>query len=34
VIAGGGGLIGHHFVEFNRTWRENRELAPEISADN
>jgi membrane-associated phospholipid phosphatase len=35
VVAGGliGGLIGHHLVEFNKTWRENRELAPEIGTD-
>jgi membrane-associated phospholipid phosphatase len=35
VIAGGliGGLIGHHLVEFNKTWRENNELAPEIGTD-
>jgi membrane-associated phospholipid phosphatase len=35
VVAGGliGGLIGHHLVEFNRTWRENHELAPEIGTD-
>ena len=35
VIAGGliGGLIGHHLVEFNRTWRENNELAPQIGTD-
>jgi membrane-associated phospholipid phosphatase len=35
VIAGGliGGLIGHHLVEFNRTWRENHDLAPELGTD-
>lgn len=35
VIAGGliGGLIGHHLVEFNKTWRENHELAPEVGTD-
>jgi membrane-associated phospholipid phosphatase len=35
VIAGAliGGLIGHHLVEFNKTWRENHELAPEIGTD-
>jgi membrane-associated phospholipid phosphatase len=35
VVAGGliGGLIGHHLVEFNKTWRENNELAPEIGTD-
>jgi len=32
VITGGliGGLIGHHLVDFNETWRENHELAPEL----
>lgn len=35
VIAGGliGGLIGHHLVQFNKTWRENHDLAPEINTD-
>jgi membrane-associated phospholipid phosphatase len=35
VIAGGliGGLIGHHLVEFNTTWRENNDLAPELGTD-
>jgi membrane-associated phospholipid phosphatase len=35
VIAGGliGGLIGHHLVEFNKTWRENNDLAPELGTD-
>jgi membrane-associated phospholipid phosphatase len=35
VVAGGliGGLIGHHLVQFNETWRENHELAPEIGTD-
>jgi membrane-associated phospholipid phosphatase len=35
VVAGGliGGLIGHHLVEFNKTWRENHDLAPEIGTD-
>jgi membrane-associated phospholipid phosphatase len=35
VIAGGliGGLIGHHLVEFNKTWRENHDLAPELGTD-
>jgi len=35
VVAGGliGGLIGHHLVQFNKTWRENHELAPEIGTD-
>jgi len=35
VIAGGliGGLIGHHLVDFNETWRENHELAPELGTD-
>jgi len=35
VVAGGliGGLIGHHLVHFNETWRENHELAPEIGTD-
>ena len=35
VIAGGliGGLIGHHLVEFNGTWRENHDLAPEIGTN-
>jgi membrane-associated phospholipid phosphatase len=35
VVAGAliGGLIGHHLVEFNKTWRENHDLAPEIGTD-
>jgi membrane-associated phospholipid phosphatase len=35
VIAGGliGGLIGHHLVDFNETWRQNHELAPELGTD-
>jgi membrane-associated phospholipid phosphatase len=35
VIAGGliGGLIGHHLVEFNTTWRVNNDLAPELGTD-
>jgi membrane-associated phospholipid phosphatase len=35
VVAGGliGGLIGHHLVEFNRTWRAEHDLAPEIGTD-
>ncbi|HSC09499.1 MAG TPA: phosphatase PAP2 family protein [Rhodanobacteraceae bacterium] len=35
VVAGGliGGLIGHHLVQFNETWRENHELALEIGTD-
>jgi hypothetical protein len=28
-----GGLIGHHLVEFNKTWRENHDLAPELGTD-
>ena len=35
VVAGGliGGLIGHHLVEFNETWRENHDLAPVIGTN-